>query len=55
MSVQHSLKTKLQISCENVNDLAEELGTKKRELQDQDHQISLSVNQSQEHEKEQVE
>ena len=44
-----NLKIKLQISCENVNDLTEDIRVKKKELNDQDKKISLLIAQAGEH------
>ena len=43
-----NLKIKLQISCENVNDLAEDIRGKKNELKEQDQKISLLIQQAEE-------
>ena len=44
-----NLKVKLHTSCENVNDLAEDIRLKKKELKEQEQQIILLVNQAEEH------
>ena len=50
----NSLKTNLQISCENISDLTNDFRMKKEEMKEQDHKISLLLRQAEEYNEEKM-